>query len=147
MVQCLEIDFFICELLLCYSDLKKVVFCGDNFFLTIFHVSQVFSLNVVRHSLFLLCIAEEFIRSIRDARKVQEHIKKGGKASDLPPPPPSENPDYVLCRFCTRRFAPQVAERHIPHCQNTINRPKPPKQRALGGARNRMNMKTSTRYL
>jgi len=74
---------------------------------------------------------EEFINAIRDAKKVQEHIKRGGKASDLPPPPPSENPDYVLCRFCQRRFAPTVAERHIPKCQNTVNRPAPPRQRAL----------------
>ena len=93
-------------------------------------------------------MAEEFINAIRDAKKVQEHIKRGGKASDLPPPPPSENPDYVFCRFCQRRFAPTVAERHIPKCQNTANRPSPPKARALqatGGRFNSRNPTSSTR--
>lgn len=73
----------------------------------------------------------EFINAIRDAKKVTAHMKRGGKASDLPPPVPSENPHYVLCKYCTRRFAPDVAERHIPKCQTTVNRPAPPKQRAL----------------
>ena len=74
---------------------------------------------------------EEFINSIRAAKKVKFHMDNGGKASDLPPPPPSLNPDYVLCQYCTRRFNPTVAERHIPKCKNTINRPAPPKARAL----------------
>ncbi|XP_028405054.1 uncharacterized protein LOC114527562 [Dendronephthya gigantea] len=80
---------------------------------------------------------EDFIRAIRDAKKVQDHVKKGGKVSDLPPPPPSENPDYVYCKHCTRRFAPETAARHIPKCATTISRPAPPKQRAipLGGSR------------
>lgn len=93
----------------------------------------------------------EFINAIRDAKKVTEHMKRGGKASDLPPPIPSENPDYVFCRFCTRRFAPLVAERHIPKCQGTVNRPAPPKQRALavhasGGRYNAKNSVSSSRY-
>ena len=74
---------------------------------------------------------EDFIRSIRAAKKVQIHMKKGGKASDLPPPPPSLNPDYVHCQYCDRRFNPEVAERHIPKCATTINRPAPPKKKAL----------------
>eukprot|EP00794_Sanderia_malayensis_P010200 gene10200-11248_t len=74
---------------------------------------------------------EDFIRSIRAARQVKVHMESGGKASDLPPPPPSLNPDYVYCEYCTRRFNPTVAERHIPKCRATINRPAPPKQRAL----------------
>jgi len=74
---------------------------------------------------------EDFINSIRAAKKVKAHMENGGKASDLPPPPPSLNPDYVLCQYCTRRFNPTVAERHIPKCKNTINRPAPPKARAL----------------
>ena len=74
---------------------------------------------------------EDFINSIRAAKKVKAHMENGGKASDLPPPPPSLNPDYVLCQYCTRRFNPTVAERHIPKCKNTVNRPAPPKARAL----------------
>ncbi|EDO38611.1 predicted protein, partial [Nematostella vectensis] len=66
---------------------------------------------------------QEFIRAIRDAKKVSQHIASGGKVSDLPPPQYSENPDYVLCRYCQRRFNPTVAERHIPKCANTTNRP------------------------
>ena len=103
--------------------------------------------NVTAKNSFLLLLAwstEEFINAIRDAKKVQQHIKRGGKASDLPPPPPSENPDYVLCRFCQRRFAPTVAERHIPKCQNTVNRPAPPRQRALQASGGRYNSKNNS---
>ena len=74
---------------------------------------------------------EDFLRSIKSARKVKAHMAKGGKASDLPPPPPSLNPDYVHCQYCDRRFNPEVASRHIPKCATTINRPKPPNARAL----------------
>ena len=74
---------------------------------------------------------EDFIRSIRAAKQVTKHMANGGKASDLPPPPPSLNPDYVHCQYCDRRFNPEVAQRHIPKCASTINRPKPPKQKAL----------------
>lgn len=95
------------------------------------------------------CFTAEFINAIRDAKRVTEHMKRGGKASDLPPPVPSENPDYVFCRFCTRRFAPDVAERHIPKCQTTVNRPAPPKQRALhirGSARHATNIPSRGRH-
>ena len=74
---------------------------------------------------------EEFINAIRAAKKVKFHLDSGGKVSDLPPPPPSLNPDYVLCQYCSRRFNQTVAERHIPKCKVTVNRPAPPKQRAL----------------
>lgn len=74
---------------------------------------------------------EDFIKSIRNAKKVTVHMAKGGKASDLPPPPPSLNPNYVYCQHCDRRFNPEVAERHIPRCATIVNRPKPPKQKAL----------------
>ena len=73
----------------------------------------------------------EFISSIRAARKVKAHIDNGGKASDLPPPPPSLNLDYIECQHCSRRFNPTVAERHIPKCASILNKPQPPKQRAI----------------
>uniref|UniRef100_A0A8D0DQP0 Zinc finger C2HC-type containing 1C n=1 Tax=Salvator merianae TaxID=96440 RepID=A0A8D0DQP0_SALMN len=71
---------------------------------------------------------ESFILTLRRAREVQRVISKGGKASDLPPAPAMENPDYKLCPYCTRQFAPNVAERHIPKCKNIKNRPPPPQQ-------------------
>ncbi|XP_017082275.2 zinc finger C2HC domain-containing protein 1C [Drosophila eugracilis] len=76
---------------------------------------------------------EEFIQSIRAAKQVQQHLARGGKLSDLPPPPPSENPDYIQCPHCQRRFNQQAAERHIPKCADMLhNKPKngpPPKRR------------------
>ncbi|XP_020817280.1 zinc finger C2HC domain-containing protein 1C [Drosophila serrata] len=76
---------------------------------------------------------EEFIQSIRAAKQVQQHLARGGKLSDLPPPPPSENPDYIQCPHCSRRFNQQAAERHIPKCATMVhNKPRngpPPKKR------------------
>lgn len=69
---------------------------------------------------------EEFIAAIRSAKQVQVYLAKGGKLSDLPPPPPSENPDYVPCPTCGRRFNASAAERHIPKCVTFLhNKPKP----------------------
>ncbi|NXQ96282.1 ZC21C protein, partial [Sagittarius serpentarius] len=70
-----------------------------------------------------------FIQTLRQARQVQQVLSKGGKVSDLPPLPPIENPEYVACPYCRRRFAPQAAERHIPKCKTIKNRPPPPPQR------------------
>lgn len=50
----------------------------------------------------------------------------GGSLADLPPPPPSVNPDYIQCPHCGRNYAPNVAERHIPKCVNIQAKPKPP---------------------
>lgn len=61
---------------------------------------------------------EEFIQAIRSAKQMQQHLAKGGKLSDLPPPPPSENPDYVKCPTCGRSFNESAAARHIPKCVN-----------------------------
>ncbi|KAH8382587.1 hypothetical protein KR009_004192 [Drosophila setifemur] len=68
---------------------------------------------------------EEFIQSIRAAKQVQAHLARGGNIRDLPPPPPSENPDYIQCPHCQRRFNQQAAERHIPKCASMIhNKPR-----------------------
>ncbi|XP_038206475.1 zinc finger C2HC domain-containing protein 1C [Zerene cesonia] len=73
---------------------------------------------------------EEFIQAIRAAKQVQAHLNAGGKLSDLPPPPPSENPDYVQCPHCNRRFNQAAAERHIPKCASfQFNKPKPAAKR------------------
>lgn len=69
---------------------------------------------------------EEFIAAIRSAKMAQAHLAKGGKLSDLPPPPVSSNPDYVQCPHCGRRFNEVAAERHIPKCSSyQFNKPKP----------------------
>ncbi|NXA98553.1 ZC21C protein, partial [Melanocharis versteri] len=72
---------------------------------------------------------EALIHIVSQARQVQQILAKGGKVSDLPPLPPIENSDYVACTYCGRKFAPRVAERHIPKCKNIKNRPPPPSQR------------------
>ncbi|NXB98439.1 ZC21C protein, partial [Orthonyx spaldingii] len=72
---------------------------------------------------------EALIHTVSQAHQVQQILTKGGKVSDLPPLPPIENPDYVACTYCGRKFAPRVAERHIPKCKTVKNRPPPPPQR------------------
>jgi len=43
---------------------------------------------------------------------------------------PKEPDTRVECPYCERRFAETVAERHIPKCRDTVNRPKPAPKRA-----------------
>lgn len=44
--------------------------------------------------------------------------------SELAPPPKSENPDYVQCPHCQRRYNQTAAERHIPKCKDIKAKPK-----------------------
>ncbi|XP_038621753.1 zinc finger C2HC domain-containing protein 1C [Tachyglossus aculeatus] len=67
-----------------------------------------------------------FIQSLRQAREMQQGTGKGGKLLI----PPAEHPDYVECPHCSRRFAPNAAQRHIPKCKNIKNRPPPPGKRS-----------------
>ncbi|CAF0859646.1 unnamed protein product [Didymodactylos carnosus] len=76
---------------------------------------------------------EDFVRAIRYAKQATNYEKSGGRLADLPPPPPSLNPDYVACPHCGRNFAPNVAERHVPKCQSIVNKPKPPPGIRSGG--------------
>lgn len=64
--------------------------------------------------------------AIRAGREISRAISEGRDLSTLPPPPVSSEvqDDRVECPHCSRKFAELVAERHIPHCKNTINKPK-----------------------
>ncbi|XP_043227130.1 serine/arginine repetitive matrix protein 1-like isoform X2 [Amphibalanus amphitrite] len=79
---------------------------------------------------------EEFVANIRAAKMAQAHVDAGGSLADLPPPPPSENPDYVQCPHCERRFNEAAAERHIPKCSSISSNKGPPgKQGGKRGGR------------
>ncbi|XP_017760480.1 PREDICTED: serine/arginine repetitive matrix protein 2-like [Eufriesea mexicana] len=64
---------------------------------------------------------EDFINAIRSAKQVQAHLAAGGKLSDLPPPPVSDNCDYIQCPHCGRKFNKAAAERHIPKCEHMLH--------------------------
>ncbi|XP_069118099.1 zinc finger C2HC domain-containing protein 1C-like [Argopecten irradians] len=66
---------------------------------------------------------EEFVNNIRYARKVAQIQKEGGSLSNLPPPPPAENADYVQCPHCNRKYNEMAAARHIPKCKDIKARP------------------------
>ncbi|XP_018669620.2 uncharacterized protein LOC100182141 [Ciona intestinalis] len=76
---------------------------------------------------------QDFIQTVRHAKTLSKYEAMGGNIADLPPPPPSVNPDYIQCKYCERRFAPQAAERHIPKCKDMKSRPAPLKRKT--GAR------------
>ncbi len=74
---------------------------------------------------------EEFLANMRAARQLKQHLAKGGKLSDLPPPPLLDTSDYTQCEHCGRKFNEAAANRHIPKCATIRhNKPKnhPPKQ-------------------
>jgi hypothetical protein len=73
---------------------------------------------------------ENFIKNIRFNRELKEMEARGEDTSNLVAPT-IVNENYVPCPHCTRKFAPATAERHIPKCKNTFNRPKPPKSLQL----------------
>eukprot|EP00911_Craspedida_sp_UC1_P000766 UC1_evm1s585 len=85
----------------------------------------------------------EFIDAIRGARNVQRHVDAGGSLADLPPPKPAENPDYIQCPHCSRRFNETAAKRHIPHCAERAKRDSIKKGPA-GSSRNKSTTRTPT---
>ncbi|KAK2945857.1 putative Zinc finger protein [Blattamonas nauphoetae] len=68
---------------------------------------------------------EEFQAALKAGRQVAKYQAEG-RLNELPPPPPSLNPDYKQCRYCGRRFNQEAFERHEPRCATQINRPAPP---------------------
>eukprot|EP00331_Platyophrya_macrostoma_P010035 CAMPEP_0176426454 /NCGR_PEP_ID=MMETSP0127-20121128/11952_1 /TAXON_ID=938130 /ORGANISM="Platyophrya macrostoma, Strain WH" /LENGTH=86 /DNA_ID=CAMNT_0017807725 /DNA_START=8 /DNA_END=266 /DNA_ORIENTATION=- len=55
-------------------------------------------------------------------------IRQTSQPGGLTGPPvamPESLDDRVPCPHCSRKFAPETATRHIPHCAKTINKPKP----------------------
>ncbi|KAJ3416819.1 hypothetical protein HDV05_008404 [Chytridiales sp. JEL 0842] len=71
---------------------------------------------------------EELIESLRAAKEVQQHLAKGGKISDLPPPPPTKTePIGAPCPHCFRRFNESSLERHAAICQKLKEKGRPTK--------------------
>lgn len=56
-------------------------------------------------------------------RKLKAYQEKGGNLANLPPPTRGNYDHYVQCKYCGRKFAPQVGQKHIPKCANIINKP------------------------
>lgn len=67
--------------------------------------------------------SQELQNAMKQQRMIKAIQEKGGDLSSLPPPPRSNYDHYVECRYCGRKYAPEVAERHIPKCANIINKP------------------------
>ena len=85
---------------------------------------------------------EEFVSTIRAAREVTRALKTGGPLP--PPPPPAENPDYVTCPHCMRRFNEDAAKRHIPFCkEQSIRLRKVPTKEAV----DKLARRIQVRYL
>jgi hypothetical protein len=73
---------------------------------------------------------ENFIENIKFTKKLKDMQANGEDTSNMRPPE-TINPDYVPCPYCFRKFAPKTADRHIPKCKDTFNRPKPPKNKKM----------------
>lgn len=54
--------------------------------------------------------------------------------------------EYVNCIYCSRRFAPGPAEKHIEKCKNIIHKPKPPPTKVLPMLKKRNNSFVREKY-
>ena len=60
------------------------------------------------------------MKAIKLLKEAQE---KGIDIRTLPPPPPSENLDFLACKHCNRKFKPDSHEKHEKICANVTNKP------------------------
>ncbi|KAH9492888.1 hypothetical protein Btru_032552 [Bulinus truncatus] len=68
---------------------------------------------------------QNFIDSLRYAKKVTQIEKEGGDLRSLAPPPRTIDPNLIPCPHCGRKFNETAAERHIPRCKDLKTRPPP----------------------
>lgn len=78
---------------------------------------------------------EAFVKAMQVSKKIQklendpskDSLENQKKIQELSDTIPSQNNmNMKECPYCFRKFNQKVAERHIPQCANTKNRPKPP---------------------
>uniref|UniRef100_UPI00398E9967 zinc finger C2HC domain-containing protein 1A isoform X2 n=1 Tax=Pristiophorus japonicus TaxID=55135 RepID=UPI00398E9967 len=63
---------------------------------------------------------DNFIATIRAAKKISQTTTEGGTPPK--PPPPLYDPDYIQCPYCQRRFNENAADRHISFCKEQAAR-------------------------
>ena len=79
---------------------------------------------------------EDFMNVMKYNKVIEDAERKGIDIRTLPPPPDSgPDPTLVPCPYCGRRFGAIQADKHIPNCKETVNRPAPPpSRRKIGSA-------------
>ena len=87
---------------------------------------------------------EELISSIREAKRYLQHkhnplrsYESNSYFSSMNKPTTPKIDNRVPCPYCDRSYAADTAEKHIPICAKTINRPRPPTS-SVSPSRNRL---------
>jgi uncharacterized Fe-S radical SAM superfamily protein PflX len=62
----------------------------------------------------------EFIKQMKYMKKLKEVEDAGGDIRMLAPPPTTENPGLVPCKFCGRKFREAAHERHEGICEKVF---------------------------
>lgn len=73
---------------------------------------------------------QEFIKQMKYMKKLKQVEDAGGDIRMLAPPPTTENPDLVPCKFCGRKFREAAHERHEGICQKVFGGKKGPTKKA-----------------
>eukprot|EP00347_Sterkiella_histriomuscorum_P024172 403332056 len=90
---------------------------------------------------------ESLISAIRISKKMKQLEDNGGDVKEIQALasqiPQQNTEELVPCPYCQRKFNPNTADRHIPKCKDTINKPKPPpalrNQNNMQGPQNQQN--------